>query len=403
MDDLPKWVENLKIDVELCQEVTQGLEDLEFTTAAAQDARVSLCPANTIAGGQSQAKTTTAALSAARARSVLIDTIYKVKPSAFVAKPMKEGFKAATPQNVQCHAKPVRSQSAAENISAGLTKLSAVHAPRASCIDNLQSGRISKAIQQRSEIARAILLSHLPKPLVAAPDNAGYPCCQVAASDTGDFNVLWDRVWRLNKNKRTPDGPPDSGFAIPADVRRFNTRTERSASPRVMPRMHPLAARKTEPWFMPTPSPFLTLRTHLRLRSLASQRGSNANAAVSLVSSASPDVSWRASGLHYNPLYSMMSSWSVRHGESCLSWRDPDHLTDDDMADDASITDDDGEFGDVSSSSVNAGGAYYTAGLMMIGPLGDVLAQRIAHNFAVLERRFALLEMEPQTNEPPLE
>ena len=38
MDDLPKWVENLKIDVELCQEVTQGLEDLDFTTAAAQDA-----------------------------------------------------------------------------------------------------------------------------------------------------------------------------------------------------------------------------------------------------------------------------------------------------------------------------------------------------------------------------
>ena len=55
-----------------------------------------------------------------------------------------------------------------------------------------------------------------------------------------------------------------------------------------------------------------------------------------------------------------------------MSWRDPDHLTDDDMADDASITDDDGEFGDVSSLSVNAGGAYYTAGLMMITSLVPV-------------------------------
>ena len=149
---------------------------------------------------------------------------------------------------------------------------------------------------------------------------------------------------------------------------------------------------------MRTPSPLLTPRTRLRLRSLANQCGSNAK--LSLISSTSLVSSWHDSECDNNPLHSMMSSWSARHISSLYQ---SEHWTDDGMVDNALFTDEDNQLDHALSSPVNAGGAYYAAGLMMMGPLGDMLAQRIERTIVEIEHRFALLGIKPQTYAPPLE
>ena len=329
----------------------------QASTFASGDSSPAMCfppPTDDIA--ETQAKTATALVSAARARSALLDTIYNVKPSAFAMKKVKEFLKAAASQNTQCHAEPdgVKTQSAAEDITAVLArKMSAsstpVHTPQASRDNQSQSHRISQATQQLSEITSATLSSHKP---LAAPNATGCPLV------VGGARLCF------------------------------------------VQRMRPLTAREPEPRCMRTPRLFLTPRTRLRLRSLANQRGSNAN--LSLILSTSSVTSWHNLECDYNPLRSMMSSWSARH-KSSLSWRDPEYWTDDAMVDNAFFTDDHNRFDYSSSSPVDVGGVYYAAGLMMMGPLGDVLAQRIERTFAEIERCFALLEIKSQISEPHLE
>ena len=152
----------------------------------------------------------------------------------------------------------------------------------------------------------------------------------VSSPDASYFKELRGHTRRFEYNTMTLDGPADLNFAIAADIERFNKRP-----------------------------------------------GANQSKICDNI-----------------PSLSGAASRSVRQ-ESSLSWRNLEHLTDDDMANDTSVPDElgrDMQFRCASSFLVDAGWSYYASGMM--GPLGDVMTERIENKFLEIERRFASFETE---------